>query len=117
MSSTPLPGVRPPRRFRWRGLLGLMAPPRGPLARWGLAARSLLQGALQVAPPVESLLGRSADALERRGGDAPLVDELRGAELRLAQAELARRRLLDRVPRDFLFALGATVALVAVAAW
>jgi nitrogen fixation/metabolism regulation signal transduction histidine kinase len=70
-----------------------------------------------VAPPLEALLARSAEALERRDADRPLVDELRGAELALAQAELARRRLLERLPRDFLLALLATVALVAAAAW
>jgi two-component system, NtrC family, nitrogen regulation sensor histidine kinase NtrY len=115
--ATLAPALRPPRRFRWRVLLVLLAAAAAPLAGWGLAARSLFEGALQVAPPLEILLSRSAEALERRGGEAPLVDDLRAAELRLAQAELARRRLLDRLPRDFLLALGATVAAVAVAAW
>jgi len=116
MSATTLTSA-PPRRFRWRVLLVVMAAAAVPLVGWGLAARSLFAGALQVAPPVEALLARSAEALERRGGEGPLVEELRTAELRLAQAELARRRLLERLPRDLLLALAATVVLVALAAW
>src|SRR3954471_196937 len=112
MSATTLTSA-PPRRFRWRVLLVVMAAAAVPLVGWGLAARSLFAGALQVAPPVEALLARSAEALERRGGEGPLVEELRTAELRLAQAELARRRLLERLPRDLLLALAATVVLVA----
>jgi two-component system nitrogen regulation sensor histidine kinase NtrY len=116
--TTPLAGAgRPPRRFRWRVLVVLLAAAVAPLAGWGWAARSLFAGALQVAPPLQPLLARSADALERRAGEGALVEELHGAELQLAQAELARRRLLDRVPRDFLVALLATVALVGAAAW
>jgi two-component system nitrogen regulation sensor histidine kinase NtrY len=118
MTASPLvAGVRPPRRFRWRVLLVLLAAAVAPLLGGAWAARSLLEGALQVAPPLEALLARSAEALERRGGEEALVEELHASELRLAQAELARRRLLDRLPRELLFALAATVALVALAAW
>jgi two-component system, NtrC family, nitrogen regulation sensor histidine kinase NtrY len=117
MPSTFAAGMRPPRRFRWRVLLVLMAAAGIPLVGWGLAARSLFEGALQVAPPLESLLSRSAEVIERRGGESGLIEDLHAAELHLAQAELARRRLLDRLPRDLLLALGATVAAVAVAAW
>jgi two-component system nitrogen regulation sensor histidine kinase NtrY len=109
--------ARPPRRFRRRVLLVLLVAAVGPLLAVGWAARSLFEGALQLAPPLEPLLARAAESVEQRGGEGSLVDELRGAELRLAQAELARRRLLGRLPRDFLLALAATVALVAVAAW
>jgi two-component system nitrogen regulation sensor histidine kinase NtrY len=116
-ASTFAAGVRPPRRFRWRVLLVVMVAAGAPLLGWGLAARSLFEGALRVAPPLEVLLSRSAEALERHGDQAGLIEELHAAELHLAQAELARRRLLDRLPRDFLLALGATVVAVAVAAW
>jgi nitrogen fixation/metabolism regulation signal transduction histidine kinase len=88
----------------------------GPLVIWGLAARSLVAGALSVAPPIEPLMGRAADAVER-AGDVGLVDDLRRAELHLAQAELARRRLLAEVPRSFLLALAASALLMAGAAW
>jgi two-component system nitrogen regulation sensor histidine kinase NtrY len=109
--------ARPPRRFRWKVLLVLLAAAATPLVGWGWAARSLFEGALQVAPPLQPLLARAAEALERGPGEGALVDELHGAELQLAQAELARRRLLDRLPRDFLLALAATEVLVGAAAW
>jgi two-component system nitrogen regulation sensor histidine kinase NtrY len=89
----------------------------GPLLAWGLAARSLVAGALSVAPPLEPLLGRAAEAVERGAREPALLDDLRAAELHLAQAELARRRLLAEVPRSFLLALLAAAALMAAAAW
>jgi two-component system, NtrC family, nitrogen regulation sensor histidine kinase NtrY len=108
--------ARPPRRFRRRLLLVLLLAGVGPLLAWGLAGRSLLEGALSVAPPVGPLLGRAADELEGGRADPALAGELRAAELHLAQANLARRRLLERTPLWFLLALGVSVALVAVAA-
>jgi two-component system nitrogen regulation sensor histidine kinase NtrY len=89
----------------------------GPLLAWGLVARSLVEGALSVAPPIEPLVGRAAEAVEQAGRDPALVDQLRGAELHLAQAELARRRLLATVPRSFYLALAASLLMVAGAAW
>src|SRR5689334_3217509 len=111
------PSPRPPRRFARRVLLVLLVAAVAPLLGAAWAARSLFEGALQLAPPLEPLLARAAEALERRAADPPRVDEPHGAELRLAQAELARRHLLDRLPRDFLLALAATGGLVGVAAW
>jgi two-component system, NtrC family, nitrogen regulation sensor histidine kinase NtrY len=112
----PRSALRPPRRFRRRVLAVLLAAGLGPLVIWGLAARSLVGGALSVAPPIEPLLGRAAEVIER-SGDAPLVAELRQAELHLAQAEVARRRLLATVPGSFLLALAASALLLGGAAW
>jgi two-component system nitrogen regulation sensor histidine kinase NtrY len=108
---------RPPRRFRRRVLGVVLAAAVAPLLVWGLAARSLFEGALSLAPPLESLVGRAADAVERAGHDPALESDLRAAELSLAQAELARRRLRQRLPGYFLAALGASALAVAAAAW
>jgi two-component system, NtrC family, nitrogen regulation sensor histidine kinase NtrY len=112
----PAASTRPPRRFRRRVLAVLLVAGLGPLVVWGLAARGLVSGALSVAPPIKPLIGRAAEAVER-SGDSALVEELRLAELHLAQAELARRRLLAEVPRSFLVALAASALLMALAAW
>jgi two-component system nitrogen regulation sensor histidine kinase NtrY len=111
------PAPRLPRRFRRRVLAVVLAAAVAPLLVWGLAARSLFEGALSLAPPLESLVGRAADSVERAGSDAALESELRAAELSLAQAELARRRLRQRLPGYFLAALGASALVVAAAAW
>lgn len=108
---------RPPPRFRRRLLLILATAGLGPLLVWGWLGQSLLEGALAVAPPVGSLLGRAGDAVERSGSDPLLVAELRSGELHLAQANLARRRLLERAPLSFLMALLVSAALVGAAAW
>jgi two-component system nitrogen regulation sensor histidine kinase NtrY len=109
--------VRPPRRFRRRLLLILAAAGLGPLLVWGWLGQSLLEGALAVAPPVGGLLGQAGEALERAGGDPRLVTDLRSGELHLAQADLARRRLLERAPLSFLIALSLSAVLVGLAAW
>ena len=108
--------ARPPRRFRRRLLLVLLLAGTGPLVAWGLVGRSMLEGALSLAPPVGALLGRAADHAEGGRTDPALAAELRAAELHLTQANLARRRLLERTPLWFLLALGASVALVGLAA-
>jgi nitrogen fixation/metabolism regulation signal transduction histidine kinase len=79
--------------------------------------RSLVEGALSVAPPIEPLVERAAEAVDRRRADPTLVLELRTAQLHLAQAELARRRLLGAAPGYFLLAVAASSALMAGAAW
>jgi two-component system nitrogen regulation sensor histidine kinase NtrY len=109
--------LRPPRRFRRRLLIILAAAGLGPLAVWGLLGQSLLEGALAVAPPVGSLLHRAGEALERSGADPRLTEDLRLGELHLAQADLARRRLMERVPLSFLVALLVSAALVGLGAW
>ena len=113
------PRLRLPSRFRRRLLLVLLAAGLGPLLAWGLAGRSLLEAALAVAPPVGPLLGRAAEALGRGPeADPALQMELRQAELRLAQADLARERLTERVvPLSFALALGLSAALVLLASW
>ena len=92
-----------------------------PLLLWGLLGRSLLEGALAVAPPLGSLLGTAAEALDGDAHDLgrrrALAAELRDAELHLVQADLARRLLLERAPLSFLLALGASAVLVALVAW
>jgi nitrogen fixation/metabolism regulation signal transduction histidine kinase len=112
----PTPSARPPRRFRRRVLAVLLVAGLGPLVVWGLAARSLVSGALSLAPPLEPLMGRAAEAVEKTG-DAALIEDLRRAELHLAQAELARRRLLAEAPRSFVVALAASALLLGAAAW
>jgi two-component system nitrogen regulation sensor histidine kinase NtrY len=107
----------PPRRFRRRLLLVLASAGLLPLLLWGWLGRELLQGALAVAPPVGSLLGRAAGALDGAPANAELTAELRAAELHLVQADLARRALLARAPLSFLIALAASATLVALGAW
>ena len=111
------PSSRPPPRFRRRLLVILVTAGLGPLIVWGWLGQSLLEGALAVAPPVGSLLGRAGAVLERTGADPQLAGELLSGELHLAQADLARRRLLERAPVSFLIALLASAALVGAAAW
>jgi two-component system nitrogen regulation sensor histidine kinase NtrY len=107
--------ARPPRRFRRRVLVVVLAAAVTPLLAWGLVAGSLFEGVLSLAPPLEALVGRAADAVE--SGNPALAGELYAAELRLAQAELARRRLRERMPTYFLAALGVSAAVVSAAAW
>jgi two-component system, NtrC family, nitrogen regulation sensor histidine kinase NtrY len=137
---TPATPARPPRRFRRRLLLVLLLAGVGPLAVWGLVGRSIVDRALSVAPPVGPLLGQAAEVIEGAGQGrgasagsgsagsaaplasptmttAALLENLRAAELHLAQAELARRRLLDMAPRYFLAALVLSAVLVAGSAW
>jgi nitrogen fixation/metabolism regulation signal transduction histidine kinase len=111
------PTPRLPRRFRRRVLVLLLVAGVGPLLGWGLAARSLVEGALSVAPPLQPLVGRAAEAIERGATDGALVGELRAAELHLVQAELARRRLLQQAPRSFYLALAASAVLLGAAAF
>jgi nitrogen fixation/metabolism regulation signal transduction histidine kinase len=66
---------------------------------------------------VGSLLARADQALERAGADPQLVSDLQAGELHLAQADLARRRLLERAPLSFLVALLVSAGLIALAAW
>jgi two-component system, NtrC family, nitrogen regulation sensor histidine kinase NtrY len=113
------PRPRPPRRFRRRLLLVLIAAGLGPLMFAGLLGNQLLTGVLALAPPVDGLLARAA---ESAAGRAPAVDpgleaDLRLAQLRLAQAELARRRLTERLPVSFAAALALSACIVALAAW
>jgi two-component system, NtrC family, nitrogen regulation sensor histidine kinase NtrY len=110
---------RPPRRFRRRLLLVLIAAGLGPLVAAGLLGNQLLTGVLALAPPVDDLLARAA---ESAAGRAPAVDprlaaDLRLAQLRLAQADLARRRLTERLPLSFAAALVLSACIVALAAW
>jgi nitrogen fixation/metabolism regulation signal transduction histidine kinase len=98
-------------------LLVLLVAAAAPLVGWGLVTSSLIQGALRMAPPLEALIAQSAEQLERIRGQEALVEDLRAAELRLVQAELARRRVIDRLRLDFLLALAATLVTVAGVAW
>jgi two-component system, NtrC family, nitrogen regulation sensor histidine kinase NtrY len=109
--------LRPPPRFRRWLLVILVTAGLGPLLVWGWLGQSLLEGALAVAPPVGSLLGRAGVVLERTGADPQLAADLRSGELHLAQADLARRRLLERAPLSFLIALLFSAALVGASAW
>jgi two-component system nitrogen regulation sensor histidine kinase NtrY len=106
-----------PRRFRRRLLIVLAAVGLLPLLVLGSLGRSLLEGALAVAPPVGPLMGQAAAALDGTPGQAPLAAQLRAAEAHLMQADLARRLLLEMAPVSFLLALSASALLVGVGAW
>jgi two-component system, NtrC family, nitrogen regulation sensor histidine kinase NtrY len=88
-----------------------------PLLVWGWLGRSLFEGALAVAPPVGPLLAEAARAVEAQPGHEELAARLRGAELHLVQAGLARRRLVERAPLSFAFGLAISGAFLAVGAW
>ncbi len=105
----------PPPRFRRKLLVVMLLAGLVPLVLLGLLAQGALERVLSVSvAPVEGVLdGVSAD-LERRGVPQDALNE---ARLNLAQAELARRALVRRVPA-FIAALvlvsGAVLALSAV---
>ncbi|WP_244238572.1 sensor histidine kinase [Corallococcus terminator] len=104
----------PPPRFRRRLLVVMLLTGLIPLMLLGALAQGVLERVLSVSiAPVEGVLdGVSAD-LERRGLPQGALDD---ARLNLAQAELARRALVRRVP-VFIAALGLVSGLVlAVAA-
>jgi nitrogen fixation/metabolism regulation signal transduction histidine kinase len=107
----------PPRRFRRRLLALLLAAGLAPLAAWGLLSSAIVQRALSLSPPLAPLLERAEAAAARPGSDPTLEAELRDARLNLAQAELARRALLRRVPGSLALALAASAAFLALGAW
>ena len=100
MSSPPRPQATadtpPPPRFR-RKLLGVMlVAGLVPLVLLGVLAQGALERVLSVSvAPVEAVLDGVSSDLERRGLPTDALDE---ARLNLAQAELARRALVRRVP-------------------
>ncbi len=101
-----------PRRFRRRLLGALLAAGLLPLLALGALGNLLLDRALSVSPQrLEEALRRAEAALATSGAAPSLRDELRTAELSLAQAELARQSLLKWLP----LALGAALLLVALA--
>ncbi|HEY0706924.1 MAG TPA: HAMP domain-containing sensor histidine kinase [Polyangia bacterium] len=111
------PAPRFVRRYRRQVLVGLLLAGLLPLLTWGLLSRSLLESALALSPPVGSVLQESARALDRPDRDPALAERLLAAELHVVQADLARRRLLERAPLSFLVALGTAVTLIALGAW
>jgi two-component system nitrogen regulation sensor histidine kinase NtrY len=91
-----LPHPSPPTRFRRRLLAVMLAAGLVPLVLMGLLAQSALERLLSVSiAPVERVLDDVSADLERRGISQAPLDE---ARLNLAQAELARRALVRRLP-------------------
>ncbi|MCP3104627.1 ATP-binding protein [Myxococcus sp. K15C18031901] len=91
MSPTP-----PPPRFRRRLLAVMLVAGLLPLLLLGALAQDALERVLSVSvSPVEAVLDAVSTDLERRGLPRDTLDE---ARLNLAQAELARRALVRRVP-------------------
>jgi two-component system nitrogen regulation sensor histidine kinase NtrY len=116
-TQVPPPAPRFVRRYRRQVLIGLLLAGLLPLLSWGWLSRSLLEGALALSPPVGSVLQESARALDRPDRDPALAEQLHAAELHVVQADLARRRLLERAPVSFLIALLVAAALIAIGAW
>lgn len=86
----------PPARFRRRLLAVMLASGLVPLVLLGVLAQSALERLLSVSvAPVERVLEDVSADLERQGLAPASLDE---ARLNLAQAELARRALVRRVP-------------------
>ncbi|MFH0901096.1 MAG: ATP-binding protein [Pseudomonadota bacterium] len=106
----------PPRRFRRRLVLVMLATGLLPGLLWGVTTYSVMNRALSVSlSPLESLLERVAAQLANANGrendegpasvrgqsSADLDGHLREAQLSLAQAELARRSLARLAPLAF----------------
>jgi nitrogen fixation/metabolism regulation signal transduction histidine kinase len=109
-----LPIASPPVRFRRRLLAVMLAAGLVPLVLMGLLAQSALERLLSVSiAPVERVLDDVSADLERRGISQAPLDE---ARLNLAQAELARRALVRRVPMFIAALVLGTAAVLALAA-
>jgi two-component system nitrogen regulation sensor histidine kinase NtrY len=109
-----LPVASPPVRFRRRLLAVMLAAGLVPLVLMGLLAQSALERLLSVSiAPVERVLDDVSVELERRGISQAPLDE---ARLNLAQAELARRALVRRVPMFIAALVLGTAAVLALAA-
>ncbi|MGE6758612.1 ATP-binding protein [Corallococcus interemptor] len=106
------PSMRPPPppfRFRRRLLAVMLLAGLIPLALLGALAQSVLDRVLSISiAPVEAVLDNVSQELSRRGLPPDALDE---ARLNLAQAELARRALVRRVP-VFIAAVGVIAAVV-----
>jgi two-component system nitrogen regulation sensor histidine kinase NtrY len=110
----PLPSALPPTRFRRRLLAVMLAAGLVPLVLMGLLAQSALERLLSVSvAPVERVLDDVSADLERRGISQAPLDE---ARLNLAQAELARRALVQRVPLFIAALVLLSAGVLAVAA-
>ena len=104
----------PPTRFRRRLLAVMLAAGLVPLVLMGLLAQSALERLLSVSvAPVERVLDDVSADLERRGISQAPLDE---ARLNLAQAELARRALVQRVPLFITALVLLSAGVLAVAA-
>ncbi|HEX8702927.1 MAG TPA: ATP-binding protein [Myxococcaceae bacterium] len=104
----------PPTRFRRRLLAVMLGAGLVPLVLMGLLAQSALERLLSVSvAPVERVLDEVSADLERRGISQAPLDE---ARLNLAQAELARRALVQRVPLFITALVLLSAAVLAVAA-
>ncbi|WP_217276066.1 sensor histidine kinase [Corallococcus exiguus] len=110
MSRAPSVGPPPPPfRFRRRLLAVMLLAGLIPLALLGALAQGVLERVLSISiAPVEAVLDNVSDELSRRGLPPDALDE---ARLNLAQAELARRALVRRVP-VFIAGVGAIAAVV-----
>ncbi|NBD12472.1 sensor histidine kinase [Corallococcus silvisoli] len=99
----------PPSRFRRRLLAVMLLAGLIPLALLGALAQGVLERVLSVSiAPVEGVLDGVSEELIRRGLPPDTLDE---ARLNLAQAELARRALVRRVP-VFIAGVGIVAAVV-----
>ncbi|WP_242592241.1 sensor histidine kinase [Corallococcus exiguus] len=110
MSRVPSMGPPPPPfRFRRRLLAVMLLAGLIPLALLGALAQGVLERVLSISiAPVEAVLDNVSDELSRRGLPPDALDE---ARLNLAQAELARRALVRRVP-VFIAGVGVIAAVV-----
>lgn len=108
---------RIPHRFRRRLRWFLLCAGLVPLAAWGSIGNYLLRQGLKVAPPIDPLLQRiSVASFATAHPDLQLADDIRQTRLHLAQADLARRTLQNRIPIYFGGALAiSAVALLALA--
>jgi nitrogen fixation/metabolism regulation signal transduction histidine kinase len=94
------PAGGPPKRFRRRLLVVMLAVGLLPVLIWGIVTEAVTARLLSVSlRPMETLLEDLDGALAQRAEDAPLAAAVRRARLDLAQVELARRSLARLTPR------------------
>jgi two-component system nitrogen regulation sensor histidine kinase NtrY len=115
-STAGLLSAAPPKRFRRRLLVVMLAVGLLPLLAWGLVAERVTQRVFSVSlQPLQVLLGDLDDALGRRADDAQLAVAVRQARLDLAQADLARRSLARLAPRVLALVLVVSGVVLALA--
>src|SRR5262245_12806097 len=104
---------RPVTAPRRRLVFLLLVAGLAPLAAWGLLTNAIVKQGLTLSPPLGPLLDRTEAGVT----DPALGAELRQARLHLAQADLARRALVRRLPATLAVAVAASSLLVVAVAW
>lgn len=112
--------ARPPNRYRWRLLAGMLAVGLLPLLAWGVVTELLLGQVRSLSlAQVEQVLGEAEEALARPPDPAAaeaVRERARSARLGLATIEVARARIVQIEERLLWGVFGGTALLLAVLA-